>query len=114
MLHVKKESAKMFINSPSCTVYEYEIKDKDINIAVAKISGRYPSIGWALNERCKMIGFVLNGSGFLAMADRKVALSENDMVLILPKEKYYWDGNMTILMPSTPAWYLDQYKQITP
>ena len=110
MKYVQAKKAKMISNSPVCHVLEYQIEDKDINTAVVKISGRYPSQGWAINEKCKMMGFVLHGAGKLTTEERVIELSQNDMVLINPNEMYYWEGDMTILLPSAPAWYPEQYQ----
>lgn len=113
MEYIAAEEVKIFAKNPVCIVQEYESQDKDINIAVATISGRYPEKDWAMNEKCKEMAFVLKGSGKVHIEDRIIELSENDMVLILPNEKYYWEGNMTLLLPSSPAWYPGQYKVIS-
>jgi hypothetical protein len=42
---VKKENRIRHENSPKCTAYEYMMDDKDINIALAEIDGRYPDTG---------------------------------------------------------------------
>jgi hypothetical protein len=34
------------------------------------------------------------------------------MILIEPEEKYYWDGNFTLFVPCTPAWYPEQHEEI--
>ncbi len=39
---VKQNQAEKFKNSEKCEVLEYGLEDKDINLATAKISGRYP------------------------------------------------------------------------
>lgn len=113
MENVTADQVKIFQNSPGCTVREYETKNKDINIAVVTISGRYPTSGWAMNEKCTMMAFILKGKGSLFIEDRAVGLSENDGALILPGEKYAWEGEMTILLPATPAWYPEQYKVLS-
>jgi mannose-6-phosphate isomerase-like protein (cupin superfamily) len=109
---VKAEQVRTVSHSPLCTVWEYDMQEKEINAAVVKIKGRYPERGWAVNETCKMMGFVLAGSGQVAVEGKILPLAQNDLVLILPGEKYYWDGEMTLLLPATPAWYPGQYKLI--
>jgi mannose-6-phosphate isomerase-like protein (cupin superfamily) len=107
---VKAKKVRVVSHSPVCHVLEYDIHDPDINAAVARISGRYPNSGWSVNLKCKMMGFVLSGFGRIVVEGRSIELSENDLVLIHPGEKYYWEGNMTILMPATPAWNPTQYQ----
>ena len=109
MEYVKADEVRIVSNSSVCKVLEYELNDKDLNGAVVEISGRYPDTGWALNQKCKMLGFVLKGTGRLTTQSKTITLSKNDMVLILPGEKYYWDGHITLLLPATPAWYPEQY-----
>lgn len=112
MEYVQAIKVKEHENSPSCIVKEYELKDRDINMALAKISGRYPTKGFAVNQKCKMLGFVLNGKGKLFLENNVYSLSKGDLVLISPNEKYYWIGNLTLLLPSTPAWNFEQYKLV--
>jgi hypothetical protein len=35
-----------------------------------------------------------------------------DLVLIEPGEKYFWEGNMDLFIPCSPAWYPEQHKLI--
>lgn len=86
--------------------------DPDINIVIAKIKGRYPEVGWALNTRSKMMGLVLKGTGTLFTTETSVELSEGDLALIEHDEKYYWHGHMTIVIPAAPAWSVEQYRII--
>lgn len=112
MEFVQASDLKSISNGPTCTIQPIPIHDKEIDMAIARISGRYPQHGWAVNKICRMMGFVLEGTGKLGLKDRVVHLSANDSVLIMPGEKYYWEGNMTLLLPSTPAWSPDQYRLI--
>lgn len=62
---IKYEDSEKFERGNECTVWEYPINDKDINIGVAQINGRYPEKGYAINEKCKEIIYVISGSGVL-------------------------------------------------
>jgi len=53
---IKKEDCLKFENPPSCIGYEYPLEDKDINIAVIEVKGRYPTMGYAMNELVKEVG----------------------------------------------------------
>lgn len=109
---IHKEQAQEYKNSSTCVAYEYALNDPAINIAVVTISGRYPDIGRVMNEKCKEIAFVMEGTGTVFINENEVSLKKGDVVLIEPKEKIYWEGNLTMLMPCTPAWTSDQHKQI--
>jgi|SRR5580704_17546199 mannose-6-phosphate isomerase-like protein (cupin superfamily) len=113
MEYIQKKRSIHRQTSPVCSVQEYPTHDKDLNLAIIELRGRYPETGWALNEQCKEIGFVIKGSGTLTTEKETVTLFEGDLVLINVGEKYFWDGFMTLIMPATPAWYPTQHKQVT-
>jgi mannose-6-phosphate isomerase-like protein (cupin superfamily) len=107
-----KEQSENHQNSTVCLAIEYPLGDKDINGAVIKLKGRYPDKGWAMNLKCKEVAYVMNGSGRVVVEGREIRLKQGDMILIEPKEKYFWDGEMELFMPCTPAWYPGQYKEL--
>lgn len=109
---VYKNQTEKFENSETCTAIEYPMDDKDINGAVIEISGRYPKEGRTVNEVCKEMAFVIEGSGKVEVEGKEVNLNQGDLILIDPGEKFYWDGNMKLFMPCTPAWYPKQHKMI--
>lgn len=97
-------------NSAACTVLEYPLDDKDIDVAVAILNGRYPEQGWAINELCKETGYVIQGTGKLVTENKSVDLAPGHAVLIDAQEKFYWEGNFTVVLSSTPAWHPEQHK----
>jgi len=88
------------------------MEDSDINGAVIELSGRYPSKGQVVNTECKEMAYIIKGSGKLVIEETEYTLKEGDLVLIEPGEKYFWNGNMTMFVPCTPAWYPQQHKEI--
>lgn len=106
-----KETIKYDKNN-QCTVYEYPLNDTDINCAIGEIRGRYPEEGYCLNEKCKELIFIIEGSGTINKSDETIYFEKNDIVFIDKGEMYYWDANCTVIMPCTPAWYPEQYKII--
>jgi len=106
-----KEEAEIFKNSENCTVIEYPLGDNDINGAIVELTGRYPSKGRVVNLECKELAYIIKGSGKVVIENEEISLKEGDLVLIEPREKYFWDGNLTIFMPCTPAWYPEQYEE---
>lgn len=112
MEYVKKDDAQKHQNSPNCTVYEYVTKSSEINIGLAVINGRYPDEGYAINHKCTEMGYVLKGFGKLVTETQTAPLSEGDVILILQGEKYYWEGNLTVIVPAAPAWYPDQHEHL--
>ena len=113
MKFVKKQEAKTYKNSDGCIAYEYHIGDNDINGAVIEIEGRYPDEGRVVNEKCKEIGYVISGSGYVVIEGEKVEFEKGDLVFIEPGEKYFWFGNnLKMFMPCSPAFYPEQHRKV--
>ena len=109
---IKQKNAQQFTNGNNCQVLEYPFNDQDINIASAIITGRYPDKGYAVNTKCKEIIYVIKGKGTIYKKDSTITFKKGDVIMISPHEEYFFDANCTILMPCTPAWYKEQYKNI--
>lgn len=109
---IERNQTKEFRNSEVCTAIEYPLGDKDINGAVIKLNGRYPDNGKVVNQECKELAYVIKGSGKVVVEGKEVGLQQGDLVLIEPGERYYWEGNMEMFVPCTPAWYIEQHKEV--
>ncbi len=109
---IRKNQTKRFKNSPVCIAHEYPLGDKDINGVVIELKGRYPDKGRVVNLKCKELVYLLDGSVLLEVEGKKIKLEKGDEVLIMPKEKYLWDGNCRIFTACTPAWYPEQHKEV--
>ena len=109
---VHKDQVKTFKNSKFCTALEYPMEDKDINGAIIKLVGRYPDKGSVMNKVCKEMAYIIKGSGKLTVDSKTIKIGQRDLILLEPGEKYYWEGNLTMFIPSTPAWYPEQHKQL--
>jgi hypothetical protein len=109
---IKKNQTIEIKNSENCLAIEYPLGDKDINGAVIELIGRYPNTGRVVNLICKEIGYVISGSGKIVVENEAISLSEGDMILVEPGEKYFWEGNLKLFAPCTPAWYLEQHKEV--
>jgi len=107
-----QSQTKEYKNSEVCIAIEYPLGDKDINGAVIKLTGRYPNEGRVVNRKCKEMAYVISGSGRLVVEDREVELGEGSLVLIEPGERYFWEGNLIMFVPCTPAWYPEQHEEV--
>lgn len=107
---VKKGEIARFEHGQTCTAIEYPLADPDINVAIIELQGRYPQTGRALNEISKELAYIASGKGKISVEDKETEVSEGDLVMVLPGEKFYWEGEMTIFMPCVPAWTPQQYK----
>lgn len=108
---VKPDQTKVYKNSEACTSIEYPLGDKDINGAVIRLNGRYPEKGYVTNEVCKEMAYVIEGAGTLTVSQETHEIKQGDVMLLLPGEKYYFEGQLTMFMPCSPAWYPEQHKQ---
>ena len=109
---VKKEEASIRKNSEKTISIEYDTKDNDINIAYVEINGRHPAKGKVLNKISKELIYVVDGMGTLFIENKIVELKKDDVVLIEPNEKYYFEGNLKVIPACYPAWNINQVELI--
>ncbi len=109
---IKKGNRIKRKNSPKCIAYEYPTEDQDIDIAVIEIDGRYPDNGYVTNEAVKELVFVAGGMGKIVIGNEENRLEEGDAVLILPKQKYFFDGKLKLIVSCSPSWYPEQHKHV--
>lgn len=110
---IKYNNALKGKNSYKCKTLEYSFMDKDIDLGIATISGRYPDKGYGVNLISKELIYVIEGSGTLNFENEKIEFSEGDSILIEPNEKYYYDTEYCkISMSCTPAWSMEQHKLV--
>ena len=88
------------------------MENREMSIGVAEITHRYPDEGYAVNHKCSEMGYVLKGSGKLVTETAEVDLSCGDVVYIPRGEKFYWEGHLTIVLPTTPAFSPEQHAVI--
>jgi len=107
---LQQKQTKTRKNSKACTAIEYPLADKRIDGALIRLKGRYPDKGRCVNLKCKGMAYVIKGKGILEVEGKKITLKLGTLVLINPKEKYFWQGNLEIFICCTPAWYKSQHK----
>ena len=107
---IHSNQTNKFKNSKICYGDEYPLGDKDINGAVIEVRGRYPDKGRIVNTECKELVYILEGSGKIVAEGKKADFDKGDMILINPKERYYWDADCIILAVCTPAFYPEQHR----
>lgn len=107
----RRDEAEEFVNGPLEAV-EYSFGDPTINVARVTVHGRYPAEGRAVNETTKELCYVLEGSGSICVEGEMYTISAGDALLIQPGERYYWDAEVVLLIPTTPAWTAEQHKHV--
>lgn len=110
---IKKEDAREKKNSEGCTVWEYDFPSKKLGIATAKLNGRYPEKGKAMNTECEEVYYVISGTAKVHTEDGDFDIKEGD-AFFFEKNKWYWveANNLFISLPTAPTWFFEQYKQI--
>lgn len=109
---IRSSEAKEFKNSDRCIATEYPFEDKDINVAIVEVIGRYPEKGRVVNLKCKELMHVIKGFGKVVIEGEAVDFKEGDQILIESGEKYYWDCQATMLAACAPAWYPEQHQEV--
>jgi mannose-6-phosphate isomerase-like protein (cupin superfamily) len=108
-----RSTAKKFVASRECTVWEYQLGSSKVNGSVAEVNGRYPTKGWAVNEECDELVYVISGSGKILMPDKETDIQPGDTAIIEAGEKFAWQGDeLAIFIPCMPAWRPEQHKVI--
>ena len=108
---IKYSDAEKGKNSDKCNTLEYSFEDKDIDIGIATITGRYPDNGYGINSKCKELIYVIEGNGKLCFEKDILEFSKGDAILIYPNEKYYFDTSYCVIsMSCNPAWSKEQHK----
>ncbi len=110
---IKNNNARKSANSEKCKTLEYSFNDKDIDLGIATITGRYPEKGYCVNTISKELIYVLDGNGKLCFENNDVEFEKGDSILISSNEKYYWDSTFCVVtMACTPAWNEEQHKLV--
>jgi len=99
-------------NSKSCLVYEYPTGASSINGAFVELRGREPDEGCVVNTECTELAYIIRGVGMISIDGKEIELTAGDLVLIEPGEKFFWNGDMDLFIPCSPAWNPDQYKKV--
>lgn len=109
---VKEEQARLLRNSDTSSLLEYsiELDEKDLDLCINTIIGRYPEKGFCTNQECNEICYILEGEGSINLRNEIEEFKQGDVIFINKKDVYYWNGNCKIIMVCSPAWYKEQCK----
>ena len=79
---IKYSDAEKGKNSDKCNTLEYPFEDKDIDIGIATITGRYPDNGYGINTKCKELIYVIEGNGKLCFIFKRNETSQKSSLFI--------------------------------
>ncbi len=106
---IKKGQEQIFKNG-NIIAHEYSSINQNINIGLVEIKGRHPQQDFLVNEKVTELVYLIKGTAILNTETNSFNLSEGDFAIISPNEKYFWEGDCTVITPCTPAWTLEQNK----
>ena len=107
---IKFLQTNKFTDALPTLIWEYKLVDNSMNAAVAEIKGRYPSEGFVLNEISKELVYVIKGSGLVYVDGKRAVLEIGDFLIIEPNEKYFYEGDISLLLINIPKWTQEQHK----
>ena len=108
MEHIPQSQAGVF-QGESVTSYEYPTSNEHMNVALIKISGRYPEHGFTSNTLVESLIHVVAGRGTLGMEDgRMIEITTNDQVYLAIGDAYFFDGELEVVYAATPKWTPEQ------
>ncbi len=112
MIIIQSSQAKKVQASASTTIWEFVMGEKDISGAITQINGRYPKIGFAVNDVCKEIAFVVSDSGHVVTPTQKRPIHVGDLIFINKGDSFAWEanGSLTLFMATTPKFDPKQHK----
>ena len=69
---------------------DYPMTDTDINVAVIKIIGRSPKVGYQTNTACKELLYIMSGSGVLEVKGKqeRIEFKIGDVILLDKNDCY--------------------------
>ncbi|MFA6296563.1 MAG: hypothetical protein WC663_04360 [Patescibacteria group bacterium] len=108
MLVSKNKAEK--IKKPNCVIYEYG-GNRNLSLCVVKIKKRYPKFGLAMNEKVDEMYYILKGKGKFFLDNKIFKFKSGDMILIEKKKWYYVEGDFEAIIPTSPFWTINQYKE---
>lgn len=112
MYLVKKSQTNRLKTTNATTILEYLMEEDGVSGAVAKIHGNYPEKGFAVNEVCKELVYILRGSGQIVTESEQRAFETGDVIFINRRERFRWEGDFSMFMVTTPKFDPNQHKII--
>ena len=104
---------KYYKKSDTCEVYEYAGMGSESDVAIAKISGKYPSEGYCVNVSCREVVYIIDGDGVMFEGTKEHKFKKGDVIVINSGEKFRWDANCIASISCVPSRSPDQYRIVS-
>lgn len=108
---LENKDCKKCKKNDSCELYEYPTAESNSNLemSIAKISGKYPDRGYCINLVCKEIIYIIEGEGIIYEEEKENRFKKGDIIIIKNGERFKWDAHCTISVCYVPEWNPNQY-----
>ena len=106
------ENCKFHKNNEACEVCEYPSIGSEFDIAVVRISGKYPNHGYCVNDVCKEVVYIIEGEGVMYEGEKEHKFKKGDVIVIKAGEKFRCEANCVASISCTPPWDIKQYKLV--
>lgn len=112
MLYTQNQTTKFTISGGTSGFIYPDHPQGEQTLALVEMDGIYPENGYSVNEVCTETFFVIAGSMTAEVDGQKYSLQVNDVLMVLPGQKYKTEGKVKILDIITPSWKKTQNKII--
>ena len=99
---VEKSETNKVNPTPGTTIHEYFIDEPSISGATTEINGRYPEVGFAVNEVSKELVYIISGNGHIITPSNETSFEQSDVIFINKNELFAWQGTFSMFMVTTP------------
>lgn len=96
-------------------IYKYPTPTKKFDISRMVVKGRHPedSNTYIIDKACDFVIYVIKGKGKIYAGDKIFNVATDDVVFVPSGNKYAADGNMEYITVDAPAFYMEQYEEIS-
>jgi mannose-6-phosphate isomerase class I len=113
--HIPNHDGKNYeSNNTGFSALDYNLPIDELNISEIHLSKRYPTEGFVLNAKSRMIVRILEGGVTFTSEDESVFLPKGSVVLVDTNKKYAWEPKpeVSLYIVSTPPWTAEQAEVI--
>lgn len=111
-LHKKSQAKKFSISGGTQGLIYPNHPQGQHTIALIKMNGKYPVVGYSINQKCSETIIVLAGIFKIRIDNNVYKIKPGDVLIILPKTRYRIEGQGEAIDVITPAWNKRQNKII--
>lgn len=96
-------------------IYKYPTPTNKFDISKMVVKGRHPEDlnRYIIDKACDFVIYIIKGKGKIYAGDEIFNVVVDDVVFVPCGNKFAADGNMEHITLDVPAFYMDQYQEIS-